>query len=162
MRRTALLLIAALSCIAPPPGQGHAQGRNAAFTGRAEALAPDMLSVEGRLVRLWGVTAPPAERLCPQGRIVRPCGEQAVAALERRLRHHEARCRPIRREAGRIVARCTVLAADLGGWMTRQGWTLDLRRESGGRYADDEASARRARRGLWAEEGTAPPAGRRR
>jgi endonuclease YncB( thermonuclease family) len=40
--------------------------------------------------------------------------------------------------------------------MVRSGWAVDFRRYSKGAYADEEAQARAARRGLWAGEFEVP------
>ncbi len=49
---------------------------------------------------------------------------------------------------GRIVAVCGSINAEL----VAQGWALECRDYSDGRYADEEAEARRASRGVWVGE----------
>ena len=48
----------------------------------------------------------------------------------------------------RIVSRCTVNGVDVGRQMVRLGWAIDVPRYSGGEYADEEAEARSAQRGI--------------
>lgn len=50
----------------------------------------------------------------------------------------------------RAVSRCTVGGGSLNEWLVREGWALDYPRYSGGAYAAAQASAKTARRGLWA------------
>jgi endonuclease YncB( thermonuclease family) len=51
---------------------------------------------------------------------------------------------------GRIVAVCSANGRDINAEMARQGWALEYKQYSDGRYADEEAQARKAKRGLWA------------
>jgi endonuclease YncB( thermonuclease family) len=50
---------------------------------------------------------------------------------------------------GRRIAQCRVGGSDLGRYMVSRGWARDWPRYSEGAYADEEASARAANRGIW-------------
>jgi len=49
----------------------------------------------------------------------------------------------------RVVAISRVGGADLGAWMVSEGLAFEYRRYSKGRYRDEEAAAKKAKRGLW-------------
>ncbi len=51
---------------------------------------------------------------------------------------------------GRVVAVCEANGRDINGELVLQGWALEYRQYSDGRYTDEEAEARRAKRGLFA------------
>ena len=55
-----------------------------------------------------------------------------------------------------MVAVCTANGLNVNGELIRQGWAIEYRQYSDGRYADEEAEARLARRGLWAGEFVKP------
>ena len=63
-----------------------------------------------------------------------------------------------RDDYGRMLARIRWQQADVGEWMVRQGhaWSYRYRRDAGP-YAAQEAQARAARRGLFAEAGALEP-----
>jgi endonuclease YncB( thermonuclease family) len=51
---------------------------------------------------------------------------------------------------GCIVAVCTANGREVNAELIRQGWALEYKQYSDGRYTDEEAEVRRAKRGLWA------------
>ena len=55
----------------------------------------------------------------------------------------------IRLSYERAVATCSVNGADLGDLMVGAGWARDWPKYSQGAYADSEARARAARKGVW-------------
>jgi hypothetical protein len=51
---------------------------------------------------------------------------------------------------GRIVAIYQANGREINAELIRQGWALEYKQYSDGRYANEEAEARKAKRGLWA------------
>ena len=106
-------------------------------------------------VRLQGLDAP---ELCQSG------GAAARAALAQQLTGRRFRVRVLRRDDwGRLLVRITVEAKDVGAELVRQGqaWS-DGWRHHPGPYAAEEAQARSARRGVFAQAAERPREFRRR
>lgn len=120
------------------------------FNGQAKLKDADSLYVQGRELRLAGIDAPEWSQPCRlngeewfAGRAAR----DAVAALIGGRRLH---CVGTGEQTyGRAVARCYLDGRDLQEIIVAAGWAFDYRQYSKGRYAQAEAEARRARRGLW-------------
>ncbi len=103
-------------------------------------------------IRIDGVDAP---------EICQTYGMAARKALSARLAKHAVTVQPSSRDSfGRLLARVTVTAktspkvkgsADVGEWLVREGhaWSYRYRRDSGP-YAKQQATARAARKGLFA------------
>ncbi|MDR3453589.1 MAG: thermonuclease family protein [Rhodoferax sp.] len=95
-------------------------------------------------VRLEGLDAP---------EICQAWGAQSRDALTARLAHRSVDVAIHRYDDyGRAVARIELAGEDVAAWMVREGhaWSYRYRR-SAGPYAAEEAQARRARRGLFAD-----------
>lgn len=120
--------------------------------GRATVIDGDTIEIRGQRVRLWGVDAPESSQTCtlPDGRKWR-CGAQSANELASFIGVRNVTCVPQgRRSFDRIVARCSVAAIDIGGWLVENGWALDYSRFSGGHYARQQAAAAGASRGMHA------------
>ncbi len=130
---TALLFFAAgiIACTAPAVHDG------------------DTLRCGAERVRLFGVDAPELRR----GQT--PAEPFAYEARDELIRLTRGRvgCRLIDRDRyGRFVGRCWSDATpDINAALIRSGLTTEYRRYSKGVYADAEAQARAARRGVWAK-----------
>jgi endonuclease YncB( thermonuclease family) len=126
--------------------------------GRVHVLDGDSIAVAGLPIRVWGIDAPEWRQRCrsDDGQLYR-CGRVSFRALARRLQFASVRCVPRTYDAfGRIVATCYEGQEDVARWMVARGLALDWPRYSGGTYADAEAEARRAARGLWQGEFARP------
>jgi endonuclease YncB( thermonuclease family) len=123
------------------------------LAGEITVTDGDGFRIGGERVRLWGIDAPELDQQCSRDRTAYPCGIDARDALGRLLDGGTPSCQRLYEDLyGRTVARCSVAGVDLGAEMVRLGWAVDFRRYSEGGYADEEARARAARRGLWAGE----------
>lgn len=101
-------------------------------------------------VRMLGIDAP--ER-CQAG------GAAATAALRSRVLHQPVVVRVVGTDDyGRLLGEVRLDDQDLGSWMVREGhaWS-HRRRRSNGVYAAEEAEARLARRGLFADADAIEP-----
>jgi endonuclease YncB( thermonuclease family) len=119
-------------------------------TGRATVIDGDTIEIGGRSIRLFGIDAPESRQTCQRESKPWRCGQKAAFALAGLLGHHWIKC--IQRDRDRyrrIVAICYRDKLNINGEMVRQGWALDYRYYSKGRYAEEEVQARRAKRGIW-------------
>jgi len=92
-------------------------------------------------VRVWGIDAPEAGT---------DLGEVATLLMTTFARGRIAECIIRDRDRyGRIVASCMVDGIEIASAMVRFGMARDWPRYSGGAYAEEEAEARRERRGMW-------------
>jgi endonuclease YncB( thermonuclease family) len=120
------------------------------FAGRAPVVADgESLRIDGRLVRLWGMRAPPLSLQCrDKGGQSYACGVRAREALQALIGAREVTChqRSTIPDFG-LLAACAVGGIDLGQEMVRRGWAIAERRFEG--YMAQEIEARRAGEGLW-------------
>ena len=124
--------------------------------GRARVIDGDTIEVASARVRLFGVDAPESAQNCLQGIRRWSCGEQATRALAGRIDGRSVACEERDRDRyGRIVAVCRYSGQDVNAWLVREGWAMAYRRYSMA-YVGEEASARRAKRGLWRGEFVPP------
>ncbi len=113
--------------------------------------------VDGQTVRLLGIEAPEADRMCGSGTARRPCGEDAKRALTRLVEGARVRCEGLEgpRFGHEIVATCWAGEVDLGRALVRRGWARADRQYSS-RYVHDEDEARASGRGFWSRAATSP------
>lgn len=110
----------------------------------------DSFAIGGRRIRLFGIDAPERGQSCADADGRRyDCGAAAGEALTRLIGNELPRCTERDRDSyGRSVAVCTVGGRELNRAMVAEGWAIAFTRYSRD-YVGDEATARRARRGLW-------------
>jgi endonuclease YncB( thermonuclease family) len=125
------------------------------LSGQAEVVDGDTLSIRGEKarIRLYGVDTPEGQQICEDASSKRYlCGSRAAEALSSLVgRNGRVTCQEEDRDRyGRIVAVCQANGREINAELIRQGRALEYKESSDGRYADEEAEARKARRGLWA------------
>lgn len=125
----------------------------AEIAGVATAKNGDSVFVGGVDVRLYGIDAPEWGQRCGAAAGLHACGREAHLALSARIDGRTLRCEQLDYDARnkRPVARCFLDELDIGGWMVAQGLATAYRRYSL-MYADSEAEAKAARRGIWQGE----------
>jgi len=129
-----------------------------AIAGTARVIDGDTLVVAEVRVRIFGIDAPESRQSCTAGDGHDYfCGRVAASALAEKIAGRPVTCRPRTTDRyGRTVAVCFDAGdEDLGAWMVRAGVAIAYRTYSTV-YVDDEDTARRARRGLWAGEFVEP------
>jgi endonuclease YncB( thermonuclease family) len=123
------------------------------LSGTAAGLDEDSIALQGKRVRLFGIDAPGLDQTCKRGGRQWSCGRDAARALSQLVAGNTVRCRVIVEDKLRrlIIGDCTLGGESLSRWMVRNGWAVMNSRQTNA-YADDEADAREARRGIWASE----------
>lgn len=144
------------------PGLGHLSsmtlgGGGQTIEGRATVLAGDLLRIDSTLVKLAGIDAPEREQRCQRpGNKRWRCAEAATDALARLTRRRMITCQSKGSDdAGRAKAVCYDGTMDIAGALVSSGHVFA---ESGfmSRYAQQEASARTAKLGLWSGDTERP------
>lgn len=123
--------------------------------GRASVVDGDTLAIEGSKarIRLYGIDTPESKQTCDDASGKRYlCGSRAAEVLAELIgRNGRVTCTEQDRDRyGRIVAECELPdGAVVNRAMVASGWALEYDDYSDGRYADAEADAKAARRGIW-------------
>ena len=108
----------------------------------------DTLKQGGITYRLWGIDAPEAKQVCPDGW---PAGSLAATRLQALTAGRSIVCQEKDRDRyGRTVAICRANGEDLGAILVREGFAWAFTRYSRD-YADAEARARAKRVGVHAQ-----------
>jgi endonuclease YncB( thermonuclease family) len=142
--------IAAAPHLLPPPApENPLQGAPRVYDGDTISFrhGDDKYSI-----RLYGVDAPELRQTCRAGRESVPCGKQARDALKTIIGGGDVRCEEQERDRyGRYVAVCfNRSGTDIGGALIAQGWALEYKDYSDGRYGKAQKQAQAGQRGLWA------------
>lgn len=121
--------------------------------GRASVIDGDTIEIAGQRIRFNGIDAPESAQSCEDAEgFEYPWGRVAAIALDGFL----AASRPTRcqfvswDQYGRFVGDCA--RADgfsVQAWLVENGHGLDWPRYSRGAYAQQQAAAQQARRGIW-------------
>lgn len=121
----------------------------------------DTLAIAGEKVRLHGIDAPESNQVCRRDGAQYPCGAMASQWMATQTQGRTVTCSGSGRDRyGRLIAVCRVDGTDLNEGIVRAGWAVAFLRYSHA-YAEDEATARRERVGLWAGEFERPAEHRR-
>lgn len=138
----ALLLVAAF-CAAPAPARAD-------IIGSATVVDGDIISINGREVRIFGIDAPELAQTCtyPDGETW-PCGSVASAMMSYLVANQTLYCKEHGVDAyARPAVICDAGGTDLAKAMVYYGLAVALR-PYGERYHAAEAEAKKAKRGIW-------------
>lgn len=117
-----------------------------AIVGVATAHDGDDLIVGEVDVRLNGFDTPERGKRCGEVNVY----ERATEELASIVAAQEVSCEVVDIDRhGRPVGRCSAAGADVGERMVSSGWARDWPQYSQRRYAEAEAAARAAGRGIW-------------
>ena len=121
-----------------------------AIEGVSNVVKGDVLTLAGRVVKLFGVAAPDISQTCAdgQGRGYR-CGQQAVSWLSGWLANNNLRCHILGEdERGILTGVCMLGQYDIGAALINSGWAVaDVRQSK--IYLAYQEQASQNRRGLW-------------
>jgi endonuclease YncB( thermonuclease family) len=115
--------------------------------GNARASDGDSFRLGDDRVRLLGIDAPELAQDCAAADGTDwPCGRAARDRMAALLSGGVVDCRPEDKDQyDRLLARCSIGGRDLGELMVTEGLAI-----AAGLYWQEEATARAARRGIWA------------
>ncbi|WP_182422399.1 thermonuclease family protein [Aureimonas sp. ME7] len=123
--------------------------------GRATVTDGDTIAVEGTKarIRLYGIDAPESGQTCDDAAGKRYlCGTRSADHLAELIgRSGRITCFEEDRDRyGRIVAECVTPGnVVVNAEMVRAGWAVEYKQYSDGRYDQEEAEAKAAKRGIW-------------
>jgi len=131
--------------------------------GAARAAGPGMLRIDGRLIRLDGLTLlDPAQTCRRADGTTWACGSAAKQAFEKRTRsHRNVSCVESGETNGVRTGSCTDADGDIGAAIVRGGHAF-ADGTLWARYSIEETEAREVKAGLWAGEVERPDAWRER
>lgn len=136
----ALITSSALASSEPPP----------TTIGSGMAVEGDVLSVNGAIVRLWGVDAPDVGQTCKTRRSKEyDCFTFSKNALNNIVREKQIICYIKGQDRnGQKIGICAVNGYDVAALMVRAGWALSYDGLST-QYASLMGNAQAKERGLW-------------
>lgn len=122
--------------------------------GSPVVIDGDTLRFDKERVRLFGIDAPEGKQTCTRDSLPWLCGQAAAKYLRELVAGEYMSCAQKDRDRyGRMVGVCTLAdGRDLGALMVEAGYALAYRRYGGKIYDAQEATAKTAKRGLWAGE----------
>ncbi len=152
------LLLSALLCW----GLGHPAVASSSASlpttiGTGVAVEGDVISVNGTVVRLWGIDAPDNGQTCTN-RVGQSynCFEKAKAALNQLIGQNQITCYVRGQDFhGQKLGTCAVGGLDLAALVVRAGWAMSFASLSP-QYSLMEGVAQAAKRGMWAGRAQAP------
>lgn len=116
------------------------------IVGVASVVDGDTIEIHGARIRLSGFDTPERGKRCGDVNVY----QRAAHELDSFVAGRTVRCMQSGTDAyNRTVATCSVGGTDIGDYMVSRGWGRDWPRYSNGAYANEEAQARQASRGLW-------------
>jgi endonuclease YncB( thermonuclease family) len=118
----------------------------------ARVIDGDSIVANGTTFRLYGIDAPEYRQMCKDARGADwPCGHAARSQLEAYVLAGTITCVPKAVDQyHRKVAQCgSASTPDFGAAMVNAGYAVSPSTRGVGAYADLEASAKAARRGIW-------------
>jgi endonuclease YncB( thermonuclease family) len=127
---------------------------NDTIEGVPTVIDSSTLSINGRLIRLWGVEGLLGEQKCWKDETPWACGEYGREMLKHYIGERQIQCtRKAHLPEGHCTAVCirtdNGVAEDVGNYIISIGWALDKPAESGGQYGVAQEEARMKRRGVW-------------
>lgn len=130
-------------------------------TGKARALAGDRLEISGVTLQLLGIDAPEPAQACLRAGERWDCGFAATAALAFRTAGQWVTCVEESADEGDTPLALCYLGGlggpEVNGWMVRAGWGVA---DQAPLFAEAEAAARAAGRGIWSSTFVPPAAWR--
>lgn len=147
MRLAIVALVALLaSCSEPTIDAQQVASDELKLVGVASVIDGDTIEIHGRRIRLSGFDAPESGSKCGTANVY----QRASLALSDYIGTRTVSCGLTGAKTHeREVGICTVAGKDIGEVMVEAGWARDWPRYSKGAYADEEATARSAKRGIW-------------
>jgi endonuclease YncB( thermonuclease family) len=119
------------------------------ITGEARVVEGDLIHIDGRALRLWGVDAPEPQQNCYRANGIWPCGQAAIDHLRTFVGSKPVSCSLIERgDDDIILAKCTMMGLDLSAEMANHGLAL-VRRDGPQDYILNHLDGRTHTAGIW-------------
>ena len=151
-------LASLLICLAATPAAGQVQyDPFRTVEGFVQAVEGDLISVNGALIRLYGIDAPELGQICytRTGRAY-DCGAAARAMLDRVIGANQVTCTVYSQlTTEEQVGRCFIGRTDVASVLVRGGWAFTLPSLSN-RYEGAQARAQARRAGVWSGQAARP------
>ena len=122
-----------------------------AVSGYPRVISGDVIIIQGRRIRLFGIDAPDSKQICKNADDQDyDCGWKATVALVDHIAGGTVSCqaRGIDRFR-RTVAVCQLGGEDLNAWMVAQGWAVAYQHHSRD-YVLQQYTAKMDKLGIWA------------
>jgi endonuclease YncB( thermonuclease family) len=113
---------------------------------RPLAVESAVVEAKGVTVTIAGTVSLPPDETCEIGGQTWACGMRARTAFRMWLRGRALDCDLPPEAGGDVTAACRLGKQDAGAWLVANGWA---RAAPGGSYAEAEAAARTARKGIF-------------
>jgi endonuclease YncB( thermonuclease family) len=118
----------------------------AQIAGTVTVIDGDTIDIQGDRIRLDGYDAPESGSMCGTVDVY----QKASLALADLVRRRTVTCDTKGKDRyNRTIADCEVGGQSIGEYMVEHGWARDWPKYSNREYADEERSARNAKRGIW-------------
>ncbi|OHC73509.1 MAG: hypothetical protein A3G18_08025 [Rhodospirillales bacterium RIFCSPLOWO2_12_FULL_58_28] len=120
------------------------------ITGPATVIEGDLLEINGRRIRLYGIDAPDMDQVClsKKGEEYR-CGDHAMRHVTVMVGKTPLTCKgEANDERGNLIAVCRMRFLDINEYIVVDGWALAYR-EHGDEYVRAETVAKAQHSGLW-------------
>ncbi|HEB79209.1 MAG TPA: thermonuclease family protein [Rhodospirillales bacterium] len=120
------------------------------IVGKAKVIAGDLIEIDGRRVRLYGIDAPDLDQIClsKKGEEYK-CGDHAKRHLAVMIGRLPLTCKGEKKdENGALIAVCSIRWLDINENIVFDGWALAYR-EHGDDYVRAELAAKARHQGLW-------------
>jgi endonuclease YncB( thermonuclease family) len=120
------------------------------ISGRALAIAGDLMKVDGTLVRINGIEAPSTGQPCYRANGRRwNCASVARSGLARIVRGRNLTCTPSGQDnRGYVLADCRIGQTDVAKALVQHGYVFAVR-SFFGQLNETEDAARAAKKGIW-------------
>ena len=125
--------------------------------GFVQVVEGDLISVNGALIRLYGIDAPEPGQICytRTGRAY-DCGEASRVMLDRVVGANQVACTVYSQlTTEEQVGRCFIGRTDIATVLVRGGWAFTLPSLSN-RYEGAQARAQARRAGVWSGQAARP------
>jgi endonuclease YncB( thermonuclease family) len=151
-------LVALLCCLTAAPAGAQVQyDPFRTLEGFVQVVEGDLIQVNGRPVRLYGIDAPDLGQICfsRTGRAY-DCGAAARNMLDRLIGANQVACTLYARlEGGNEVGRCFIGRTDIARALVRRGWAYPQPSLSN-RYGGAQAFAQAREAGVWSGRAVRP------